>query len=496
MKFNRTTFFTGAALALLVVAGLSLWIGVLLAAPAAEPAELNTSDLAALPDDEARAQAVALGQAFTRVADAAIPAVVEINVVATRTRQVPRTQSPREFFFGQPDTEEREFQVPGLGSGVIVAREGDRAYVLTNNHVVGEADEISVVLSDQREYQASLVGGDPRVDLALLEFTTSEELPIAEFGDSSTLEVGEWVVAIGNPLGFEATVTAGIVSALGRTPQPGQSVAGFTDYIQTDAAINPGNSGGALIDMNGRVVGINTWIASQSGGSIGLGFAIPAENAQRAVTSFLEEGRIIYGWLGVSIASTSTPPFSLVTNQMQFEGDGALVTNVTYDSPADDSDIYPGDIVISVDGEDVTDQAELSRAVGTREPGEQISLTVVRDGAERELTVELEARQTEDELAAANNLWPGIIVAPLTDQVRRSAGIPDSVTGVAVLQAIPETPVAISGIASGDIITAVNGTSVESADAFYDIAGPAMDDRSVSFTVNRRGREATIRVQL
>ena len=494
MDKDKRILLTGGSIALVVVAALSIWIGILLASGEAEVASVESADLEPLTTDQARSQAVALGQMFTHVAESAIPTVVEVNVVATRTREVPQTSSPYEFFFGDPETEQREFRVPGLGSGVLVARQGNTVYVLTNNHVVGGADEISIVLSDQREFQAQLVGGDPRVDLALVSFTSPDDVPIAEFADSDTLEVGEWVVAIGNPLGFEATVTAGIVSALGRSPQPAQAVAGFTDYIQTDAAINRGNSGGALVDLNGRVVGINTWIASQSGGSIGLGFAIPAENAQRAVKSFIEEGRIIYGWLGVSIAGTSAPPFSLVVDQMGFSGEGALVTNVHYGSPADDSDILPGDIVVSVDGDPVASQTDLSRAIGTREPGETVSLTLVRNGSERELAVELESRRPEDEVAANREIWPGIIVVPLTNTLRDQAGIPRSIEGVGVLQAIPETPVAISGVQSGDIITSVNGTEIETVDQFYEVVGPAMGTGDVSFTVNRRGREATITV--
>jgi len=201
---------------------------------------------------------------FRDVAGAVLPVVVEINTEELITQRSPRFQSPWDFFFGNPENQqpqEREFRQPGLGSGVLVQREANKVYVLTNNHVVGSADKISVLLHDEREFSGKLVAADPRRDLAVVVFETREQVPLASLGDSDALQVGDLVLAVGNPFGFESTVTMGIVSALGRRAEAGASVANLTDYIQTDAAINPGNSGGALVNLRGEVIGINTWIA-------------------------------------------------------------------------------------------------------------------------------------------------------------------------------------------------------------------------------------------
>jgi S1-C subfamily serine protease len=232
-----------------------------------------------------------LQNAFRQVSQKVLPVVVEIDVVNIIER---KTINPFEYFFRFPGTpnnvepqQTQKFRQEGLGSGVIVERRGKKVYILTNNHVVGEADEIKVNLYDGRSFPAKLVGKDPLKDLALISIETKEDVPIATMGNSDDVYVGDWVLAIGNPLGFESTVTAGIISAKGRSGT-GQS---FTDYIQTDAAINPGNSGGALVNLKGEVIGINTFIASNSGGNIGLGFAIPINNARRAIDDFIEKIR-------------------------------------------------------------------------------------------------------------------------------------------------------------------------------------------------------------
>ncbi|MFQ3621654.1 MAG: trypsin-like peptidase domain-containing protein, partial [Spirochaetales bacterium] len=255
--------------------------------------------------------------ALRRVAQRTLPVVVEIQVVEVVRQPRPVFDlfgNPFEFFFGPQDRnqrtprnqpQEREFRRQGLGSGVIVQRNGNTVYVLTNNHVAGNASEIKISLHDGREFDGKLVGTDPRRDLALLSFETKETVPIAELGDSDTVQVGDFAIAVGNPLGFESTVTFGIVSAVGRKAQPGMDIGNFTDFIQTDAAINPGNSGGALVNIYGQVIGINTWIASQSGGNIGLGFAIPINNAKKVINDIIAKGSVEYGWLGVNSGNPS-----------------------------------------------------------------------------------------------------------------------------------------------------------------------------------------------
>ncbi|MDR3200528.1 MAG: trypsin-like peptidase domain-containing protein, partial [Spirochaetales bacterium] len=257
MKNKRGVFLTLALC--LLLGGLS--------APGAQ--ELSASETAALEGFQ---------NSLRKIAQKTLPVVVEVNVVQVVKQQIPSFSfgSPFEFFFGKPKEDEpknreREFRQPGLGSGVIIRKNGEKVYVLTNNHVAGEANEISVKLNDGREYEAKLLGADSRRDLALLVFETKDAVPVAALGDSDKVQVGDWALALGNPLGFESTITFGIVSAVGRRPMPGMEVGNFTDYIQTDASINRGNSGGALVNSRGEVIGINTWIASQSGGSVGLG---------------------------------------------------------------------------------------------------------------------------------------------------------------------------------------------------------------------------------
>jgi serine protease Do len=453
------------------------------------PETARTGADATVPSsDPAPAQAArGVPASFRQVAEQVLPTVVEINTVEVVRRQTPRFRSPFDFFFSpRPDMDEREFRRPGLGSGVIVRQNGDEVYVLTNNHVVGDATEISVRLYDEREFEAELVGRDARTDLALVKFATREDVPVARFGDSDELYVGDWVLAIGNPLGFESTVTAGIISAVGRRPQPGSPIAGFTDYIQTDASINPGNSGGALVNLRGEVVGINTWIASRGGGSVGLGFAIPANNARRAVEDFIEEGRIVYGWLGVSIEDPTPNRLPGVAQSLGIEDTpGALVLNVHQNSPAARGGIRPGDYIVSVDGRDVSDTMELTRIVGNLAPGRRTRFRVIRAGEERVFTVRLEQRGTEEEISGAEDLWPGMATIALTDEIREQREVPLGVDGVVVAAVVADSPAADAGLRRGDVVTMVNGVDVTEVAGFYDALN--RDEREVSLRVFREG---------
>lgn len=424
---------------------------------------------------------------FNAVVDDVLPVVVEVNVVRVIEQEVPRFSSPFEFFFGRPDTEEREFRRGGLGSGVIVQRDGDTVYVLSNNHVVGNADEISLVLSDGREFEGSIVGADERTDLALVSFETAEEVPIARLGDSDALSVGDWVLAIGNPFGFESTVTAGIVSALRREPEPGSPIAGFTDYIQTDAAINPGNSGGALVNLDGEVVGINTWIASRSGGSVGLGFAIPINNARRAITDFIERGRISYGWLGVAIANLNDQRFPGVAESLGIEErSGAFVTNVHLGSPAERAGILPGDLIIAAAGREVENTTELSRVIGLQRAGSRTQIRLIRDGDERSLSVTLDRRGTEEDLQDNSTLWPGFTVVELSDDMRDGLNLPFWRNGVVVNGVVAGSPAGEAGVRRGDVVGEVDGTDVTTVREFYRALNGARGDVDLEVA---RGRD-------
>jgi serine protease Do len=431
--------------------------------------------------------------AYRQVAQKVLPVVVQIDIVDVVTQTVPQYQSPFDFFFGPQDEEksprEREFRRYGLGSGVIVKRAGTKVYVLTNNHVVGEADEISVKLYDERQYTASLVGKDPNKDLALVVFETPDEVPVAEFGDSDEVQVGDIVVAVGNPMGFQSSVTSGIVSAVGRKSIPGSGVALFTDYIQTDAAINQGNSGGPLVDIYGKVIGINTWISSPSGGSVGLGFTIPINNAKKAIEDFITKGKVEYGWLGVSIIDLPAE----VKKDLGVEGaDGSFVYNVYKKSPADKAGILPGDYVTGVNGEPVSDSTHFLFLVAGLAPKRAYDFELMRDGESMSLSVRIEERMAEDKLAQQRqNLWPGIFVVRITEDIEKQLDLPKRLGDLVVAQVQPDTPAAVSGIRPGDIVMEVNGKKVTNLKDFYGALN-SPGDKTVMFRLYRQGQEITV----
>ncbi len=424
---------------------------------------------------------------FRQVAQSVLPAVVRIDVVEVRNVQTPQGEGTMpfwEFFFGQNDGE-REFRSEGLGSGVIVRRDGNRHFVLTNAHVIGDAQEITVRLDDGRDYTASLVGRDIRQDLALVEFSSRErDIAVAVLGDSDSLQVGDWVLAMGSPLGFQSTVTAGIVSALGRSGGPDDNI---SDFIQTDASINRGNSGGALVNIYGEVVGINTWISSQTGGNIGLGFSIPVNNVKRAIDDFIADGQVQYGWLGVQIVSIVEEIAESLSLQ---DLNGALVTSVYQTSPAGRGGILPGDFIIGINDKKITSSDELVREVGRLVAGDQAKFELLRNGEERELTLRITSREAESVIAGqSRDLFPGFSVYPLTREVREQLDDSGSMSGVIVRVITPRTPGAVSGIAVGDVITEINGESVSDLRSFY--AALADSDRRLEFRTVRSGEEVT-----
>ena len=423
-------------------------------------------------------------QQFRTVAAQTLPVVVQVNVVNKVTQNTP--QSPFEFFFGTPrdgDSQEREFRREGMGSGVIVARDGRTVYVLTNDHVAGAADEIDIVLHDDRTFSGTIVGSDELMDLALVSFETDEEVPIAPLGDSDSLQAGDWVFAVGNPLGFQSTITAGIVSAAGRSAQAGTGMSGVTDYIQTDAAINRGNSGGPLVNLDGEVVGINTWIASQTGGSIGLGFAIPVNNAKRAITDFLNEGEVAYSWLGVQVGTVGK---ELAEGLGIEESGGAFVSGVYEESPADRSGILPGDVIVRIGDREIDSSNTLVRTVANLEPGDENTFEIVR-GGER-IRVDVQTGRRTAESGTESPVWPGISVTPLTDSIREQLDLSRRAAGVVVAGVASNSPASDSGLRPGDTVIAVNGESVRSLAQFYSQLNTTSSEE-VQFRVIRDGRE-------
>lgn len=458
----------------------------------------GASSVTQLADAAKTLEAIQLS--FREIAKKVLPVVVKIDV--TEVVKVPTAGSPSSpfrFFFGTPPGnggQDRtnppgELTVNGLGSGIIVRKVGNTVYVLTNNHVVESATKVSVKLNDQRSFEAKVVGMDARRDVALVSFETKEAVPIAALGDSSEMQVGDLVMAVGNPFGFESTLTMGIVSALGRSAPQGQT---YTDYIQTDASINEGNSGGALVNSRGEVIGINTWIAATTGGSVGIGFAIPINNAKSAIDDFITKGKVDYGWLGVSIVDIQgTTAYDGYAKDMKVEGlKGAFVLNTYKGSPADKAGLLPGDYVLSADGTAIRNADHLTQVVGAMVAGKTYQFELVRYGERMKLPVKIGERDQKDEVAQYKNLWPGMTVLKITDTIRQEAGIDKGVEGV-VIGYFPDTdtPASIAGFRTGDVITAINGKSVRSMMDFY----KAINDRTnrnVTFSINRKNVEVTI----
>jgi serine protease DegS/serine protease DegQ len=316
---------------------------------------------------------------YADAAQKALPSVVHIfTTKAVRTPQHPLMNDPVfRHFFGDRLGSQPQRQM-GLGSGVIVSEDG---VVLTNNHVVEAADEIEVSLNDGGKYPATLIGSDPESDLAVLRIKAPTKLPAASFGDNDLLRIGDVVLAIGNPFDVGQTVTMGIVSALGRS-QLGINT--FENFIQTDAAINPGNSGGALIDANGNLVGINTAIYSRSGGSLGIGFAIPVSTARSVMEQIVTSGSVTRGWVGVEVQEL-TP--ELAESFKYPMGGGALIAGVMRGSPADRGGVRPGDVLLEVDGKKVKDASSMLQLIAALVPGQQATLKVYRSGGERDIVV-------------------------------------------------------------------------------------------------------------
>ena len=443
-----------------------------------------------------------LQNAFRAVTQKVLPSVVEIDVTQTITQQVPQFSFPFDFGFpfdqGQGNgngngNRSKTFRQSGLGSGIIVQHTGERYYVLTNNHVVKDASDISVKLNDQRVFKARRVGTDPRKDIALVSFDTRDSIPVAELGDSNGVQVGDIVFAVGNPFGYESTVTMGIVSALGRHGPQGD-IASYTDYIQTDAAINQGNSGGALVNIDGQVIGMNTWIAAPTGGNIGLGFAIPINNTRQGIQDFITSGKVDYGWLGAQIAdiqdNDTYPGFAA---DLRLAGvKGAFVMETYKGSPADKAGVLPGDYITRVDNTEIANASDLTKVVGGLSAGRTYTFTLVRYGEKTSVPVKIGVRDDQDKVAQAKNLWPGMTVIDINDQVRQQVNIPRGTRGV-VVGYVPDqdSPAAIAGLKPGDVITAVNGKATPNMMDYY-VALNGSSGRSAMFSVERDGSDISI----
>jgi serine protease Do len=412
-----------------------------------------------------------LGTSFAPVVEKVTPSVVTINTTRTQSREEdmaamnPLFQDPFfRRFFGDAIPQQRGPAQPlrGLGSGVIMTADG---IILTNHHVVAGSDEILVSLpGSKKPLPARLIGSDPRSDVAVLKIDATN-LPAITVSDSDQARVGDVVLAVGNPFGVGQTVTMGIISAVGR------SVIGLIDYgsfIQTDAAINPGNSGGALVDAEGRLIGINTAIFSRSGGNIGIGFAIPANLARNIMDRILKDGRVIRGYLGVTVQDLREElarSFGLKDDQ------GALVSDLDPAGAGQAAGIKPGDVIVSFNGTPVTDSRTLRSLVGNSVPGARVTLGLVREGKKIEVQAVLKELPASDEEepsvntsgpAASTKGIPGVAVQNLQPQLRNAFRIPDSINGVVITQVDPSSPAYESGLRPGDVVLEVNRQPVAS----------------------------------
>jgi Do/DeqQ family serine protease len=385
----------------------------------------------------------------------ASPAVVSIATKGTvRAPRNPLMDDPffQRFFGGPQQQQQRERQVRSAGSGVIV--DAQKGYILTNHHVVDNADEIEILLSDKRILEATIVGSDPGTDIAVIQVDITEGLIDMPFGNSEDVEVGDFVVAIGNPFGLSHTVTSGIVSALGRV---GLSRDGYEDFIQTDASINPGNSGGALINLKGELIGINSAIFSGSGGNIGIGFAIPVNIAQSIMAQLIEYGEVHRGLLGVSISDFNADTAEAFG--VDEDVSGALVQEIVSDSAAEKAGIEVGDIIVAIDDEAVTSASDLRTAVGLRRSGETVRIKVVRDGKEKSFSATLTELASLAQVSA-EDIHPSLAGAEFTNYDGKSLAYDEPAVLIASVE--PGSPAAQRGLRPNDIIISVNRGKVES----------------------------------
>ena len=447
------------------------------------------------------AQARGVGESFAPLVKEVSPAVV--NIAASRQvagRDGPQSGaiapgSPMEEFlrrFGAPlPPRDRPGAPPrrttAQGSGFVIDPAG---YIVTNNHVAGEATDIAVTFADGRQIKARLVGRDDKTDLALLKVETDAPLPAVAWGDSDALQVGDWVLAVGNPFGLGGTVTAGIVSARGRDIQAGP----YDDFLQLDAPINQGNSGGPAFDMKGAVIGVNTAIYSPNGGSVGIGFAIPSAIARPVVEDLRARGRVERGWIGVAVQPL-VPEIALGLG-LQATQDGALVAQVEPGSPAAMGGLRQGDVVVGVDGKPVNRLRELPRAIAATKPGASATLDILRRGAAMQVTLRVGATPQAERAAADEPA--GLAFAPLTAELRARLDLPAEARGTAIAQVREGSVAQRAGLAPGDIVVEVGGEKVESPEqaARAIAAARARHAASVLLLVDRHGAERYVALRL
>jgi serine protease Do/serine protease DegQ len=440
--------------------------------------------LADLPASEAALPAVVGEQPVPSLAPLVrqvSPAVVSIATKGT-VKAPPNPLMDDPFFrrfFGVPPQQERE--VRSAGSGVIV--DAKNGYVITNHHVVDNAKEIEVVLRDNRNLKATVVGSDQGTDIAVLKLANPGALTQLAFGNSDQVQVGDFVVAIGNPFGLQSTVTSGIVSALGRS---GITQDGYEDFIQTDASINPGNSGGALINLKGELIGINSAIFSNSGGNIGIGFAIPANIAKSIMSQLLQYGKVRRGILGVSISDFSAETAKAYGIDAR---EGALVQEVVPGSAAEKAGMAVGDVIVSVDGEEISSASDLRTTIGLKRSGDQVKIDVLREGKRRSLTAKLDEREAAEQVGA-DEIHPGLEGADLANYDGSGGNFNGPAVQVTAVE--PESPAAARGVRPNDIIVAVNRTRVRTV---AELQKAASQQSLLILSIRRGNRDLLLQIR-
>jgi len=436
---------------------------------------------------------------FTQLVKQAAPAVVNIattSSVSASSGPYSQQEVPEIFrrFFGDqmppmPGGPQGEEERKSLGSGFVIRKDG---YILTNAHVVKDADEIMVRLNDRRELQAKVVGSDVRTDVALLK-VDANDLPTLKIGDSDDLEAGEWVAAIGSPFGFDHSVTAGIVSAINRT-LPSET---YVPFIQTDVAINPGNSGGPLFNLDGEVVGINSQIYTRSGGFMGLSFAVPISVAMNVADQLRTEGHVSRGWLGVVIQPVSKD----LAESFGLDGtSGALISDISDDSPAQKAGLEAGDVILSANGSDIQDSTTLPRVVGRVSPGDEVKLQVMRNGDKREVDVtvgdwpeEMAADGSPSTKSSDDQTQLGIAISDLSDQEKQQLDIDK---GALVRRVDPRGAAAAAGIQPGDVVVSFDQKPIDSADQLIAEVKKADGDRAIPVRIVRDGNSLFVALRL